>query len=87
MKNVFNTKYTICRAKKPSSEPTREQIKGDRQNYLKSGGSIERINGPQAGGFKQRAFSNFEGDFASILEEEERWEDLQVPHCRPDSTP
>ena len=32
--------------------------------------------GQQAEGFKQRAFSNFEGDFASILEEEERWEDL-----------
>ena len=46
------------------------------ENYLKSGGSIERINGLQAGGFKQRAFSNFEGDFTSILEEEERWEDL-----------
>ena len=76
MKNVFNLKDTICRANKPSSEPTREQITGAMENYLKSGGSIERINGPQAGDFKQRAFSNFEGDFASILEEEERWEDL-----------
>ncbi len=75
MKNVFNSKVTICRANKPSSEPTREQITGAIENYLKSGGSIERINGPQAGGFKQRAFSNFRGDFSSILEEE-RWEDL-----------
>ena len=72
---MFNSKVTICRANKPSSEPTREQT-GAIENYLKSGGSIERINGLQAGGFKQRAFSNFEGDFASILEEEERWEDL-----------
>ena len=76
MKNVFNSKVTICRANNPSSEPTREKITGAIENYLKSGGSIERINGPQAGGFKQRAFSNFEGDFASILEEKERWEDL-----------
>ena len=75
MKNVFNSKDTICRANKPSSEPTREQITGAIENYLKSGGSIERINGPQAGGLKQSAFSNFEGDYASILEEE-RWEDL-----------
>ena len=76
MKNVFNSKDTIFRANKPSSEPTREQIKGAMENYLKSGGSIEQINGPQAEGFKQRAFSNFEGDFASILEEQKRWEDL-----------
>ena len=76
MKNVFNSKVTICRANKPSSEPTREQITGAIENYLKSSGSIERIIGPQSGGFKQRAFSNFEGDFASILEEEERWEDF-----------
>ena len=75
MKNVFNSKDTICRANKPSSEPTREQKKGAMENYLKSGESIERINGLQAGGFKHCAFSNFEGDFASILEEE-RWEDL-----------
>ncbi len=73
---MFNSKISICRANKPSSEPTREQIKGGAmENYLKSTGSIERINGPQVGGFKERAFSNFEGDFASILEEE-RWEDL-----------
>ena len=52
MKNVFNSKDTICRANKPSSEPTREQITGAMENYLKSGGSIERINGPQAGDFK-----------------------------------
>ena len=76
MKNVFNSKDTIFRANKPSSEPTREQITGAMENYLKSGGCIERINGLQAGGFKRSAFSNFEGDFASILEEEERWEDL-----------
>ena len=76
MKNVFNSKVTICLANKPSSEPTREQITGAMEHYLKSGGSTERINGPQAGDFKQRAFSNFDGDFASILEEEERWEDL-----------
>ena len=75
MKNVFNSKDTICRENKPSSEPTREQITGAMENYLKSGGSIERINGPQAGDFKQRAFSNFEDDFASILEKE-RWEEL-----------
>ncbi|MCS5546532.1 MAG: hypothetical protein NZ867_06970, partial [SAR324 cluster bacterium] len=67
MKNVFNSKDTIFRANKPSSEPTREQVTYAMENYLKSGGSIERINGPQAGSFKQRAFSNFEGDFASIL--------------------
>ena len=72
----MNSKDTICRANKPSYELTRVQIKGAIGDYLKSGGSIERINGPQAGDFKQRAFSNFEGDFASILEEEERWEDL-----------
>ena len=76
MKNAFNSKDTRCRANKTSSEPTREQIACAMKNYLKSGGSIEHINGPQAGDFKQRAFSNFEGDFASILEEEERWEDL-----------
>ena len=76
MKNVFNSKDTICRTHKSSSETTREQIKGAMENYLKSGGSIERINGPQAGDFKQCAFSNFKDDFASILEEEERWEDL-----------
>ena len=76
MKNVFNSKVTICLANKPSSEPTREQVTYVMENYLKPGGSIERINGPLAGDFKQRAFSNFEGDFASILEEEERWEDL-----------
>ena len=52
MKNVFNSKVTICRANKPSSEPTREQIKGAMENYLKSGGNIERKNGQQAGGFK-----------------------------------
>ena len=76
MKNVFNSKCTMSQANKPSSEPTREQITGSMENYLKSGGSIERINGPHAGDFKQRAFSNFKGDFASILEEEERWENL-----------
>ena len=75
MKNVFNLKDTVCRANKPSSEPTREQITGAIENYLKSGGSIERINRPQAGGFKQHAFSNFKGDFANILEEE-RWGNL-----------
>ena len=57
------------------------------ENDLKSAGSIERINGPQAGGFKHRAFSNFESDFASILEEEESWEDLWVHPCGPDSMP
>ena len=72
MKNVFDSKVTICRANKPSSAPTREQITGAMEDYLKSGGSIERINGPLTGDFKQRAFPNFEGDFASILEEEER---------------
>ena len=76
MKNVFNSKGTICRTNKPSSEPTREQMTGAMEYYLKSGGSIKRISGPQVGDFKQRSFSNFEGDFASILEEEERWEDL-----------
>ena len=76
MKNVFNSKVTICRANKPSSEPTREQVTDAMENYLKSGGSIERINGPQAGGFKKRAFLNFKRDFANILEEEERWEDF-----------
>ena len=76
MKNVFNSKDTICRTNKPSSEPTREQMTGAMENYLKSGVSIERISGPQVGDFKQHAFSNFEGDFASILEEEERWEYL-----------
>ena len=67
MKNVFNSKDTICRANKPSSEPTLEQIKGAMENYLKSGGSIERINEPQVGDFKQHTFSYFEGDFTSIL--------------------
>ena len=52
MKNVFNSKDTICRANKPSSEPTREQITGAMENYLKSGGSIEQKNGPQTGDFK-----------------------------------
>ena len=75
MKNVFNSKVTIYRANKSSSEPTREQITGAMENYLKSGGSIERINGPQTGDFKQCTFSDFEDDFASILEEE-RWENL-----------
>ena len=46
MKNVFNSKDTICRANKPSSEPTREQITGAMVNYLKSSGSTEQINGP-----------------------------------------
>ncbi|MDP6308823.1 MAG: hypothetical protein QGF45_10155 [SAR324 cluster bacterium] len=46
------------------------------EDYLKSGGNIERVSGPQTGDFKQRAFANFEGDFANILEEEERWDDL-----------
>ncbi len=72
---MLNSKVTICRANKPSSEPTCEQITDAIENYLKSGGSIERINGLQARDFKQRAFSNFEGDFSSILEEE-RCEDL-----------
>ena len=40
------------------------------EDYLKSGVSIERINGPLIGNFKQRAFPKFEGDLASILEEE-----------------
>ena len=30
----------------------------------------------QTGDLKQRAFANFGGDFANILEEEERWDDL-----------
>ena len=67
MKNEFDSKNTICRANKPLSEPTREQIKGAMENYLKSGGSIERINGPQVGDFKQRAFSNLEDDFARVF--------------------
>ncbi len=49
---------------------------GAMEVFLKSGGSIERIEGPQLGDFKQRAYANFEGDFANILEEEERWDDL-----------
>jgi hypothetical protein len=32
------------------------------EDYLKSGGNIERVSGPQTGDFKQRAFANFEGD-------------------------
>ena len=70
MKNVFNSKDTICRANKPSSEPTSEQMTVAIQNYIKSGGSIERKNEPQVGDFKQHTFSYFEDDFASILEEE-----------------
>ena len=73
MNNVFNSKDAICRANKPSSKPTREQI-GAMENCLKSGGSIERINGPQVGVFKQRALK-IESDFANITEEE-RLEDL-----------
>ena len=58
MKNKFNSKYTIYLANKTSSAPTREQITGAMENYLKSGGCIEQINEPQAGAFKQRAFLN-----------------------------
>jgi len=36
MKNVFNSKVTMCRANNLSSEPTREQTKGAMENYLKS---------------------------------------------------
>ena len=53
-----------------------KNISNAMEDYLKSGGSIERVSGPQTGDFKQRAFANFEGDFADILEEEERWDDL-----------
>ena len=77
MGNKFNSKRTFYKKKKKTSEaPTREQVTGAMEDYLKSGGSIEHINGPQIGDFKQRAFANFDGDFANILEEEERWDDL-----------
>ena len=77
MANKFNSKRTFYKKKKKNSvAPTREQVTGAMEDYLKSGGSIEHINGPQIGDFKQRAFANFDGDFANILEEEERWDDL-----------
>jgi hypothetical protein len=77
MANKFNSKRTFYKKKKKTSEaPTREQVTGAMEDYLKSGGSIEHISGPQIGDFKQRAFANFDGDFANILEEEERWDDL-----------
>ena len=77
MGNKFNSKRTFYKKKKKNSvAPTREQVTGAMEDYLKSGGSIEHISGPQIGDFKQRAFANFDGDFANILEEEERWDDL-----------
>ena len=77
MSNKFNSKRTFYKKKKKTSEEkTREPVTGALEDYLKSGGSIERVSGPQTGDFKQRAFANFEGDFANILEEEERWDDL-----------
>ena len=77
MANKFNSKRTFHKKKKKNFvAPTREQVTGAMEDYLKSGGSIEHINGPQIGDFKQRAFANFDGDFANILEEEERWDDL-----------
>ena len=77
MDNKFNIKQTLYNKKKPPQrDPTREQVTNAMENFLKSGGFIERISGPQIGDFKQRAFSNFNGDFANILEEEERWDDI-----------
>jgi hypothetical protein len=76
MANKFNSKRTFYKKKKKTSAPTREQVTGAMEVYLKSGGSIERISSPQIGDFKQRAFANFDGDYANILEEEERWDDL-----------
>ena len=63
MKNVFNSKDTICRANKPSFEPTREQITGAMENYLKSGGSIERINGPHGWRLQTERFLKLLGRF------------------------
>ena len=77
MANKFNsTRRYHKKKKKISDAPTREQVIGAMEDFLKSGGSIERVKGPQTGDYKQRAFANFEGDFANILEEEERWDDL-----------
>ena len=76
MKKNFNSKRAFYKKKKASPAPTREQIKGAMEDYLKSGGNIERVDGPEIGDFKQRAFANFDGDFGNILEEEERWDDL-----------
>ena len=76
MMKKFNSKRSYYKKKKTSAAPTREQVMGAMEVFLKSGGSIERIEGPQLGDFKQRAYANFEGDFANILEEEERWDDL-----------
>ena len=76
MKKQFSSKRAYYKKKKASPAPTREQIMGAMEDYLKSGGSIERIDCPQTGDFKQKAYANFEGDYANILEEEERWDDL-----------
>ena len=77
MPNKFNSRRRYHKNKKIVSDaPTREQVTGATEDYLKSGGSIERVTGPQNGDYKQRAFANFEGDFGNILEEEERWDDL-----------
>ena len=81
MANKFNsTRRYHKNKKKVSDAPTREQVIGAMEDFLKSGGSIERVTGPQTGDYKQRAFANFEGDFANILEEEERWDDLYPYH-------
>ena len=76
MKKQFSSKRAYYKKKKASPAPTREQIMGAMEDYLKSGGSIERIDSPQTGDFKQKAYANFEGDYANILEEEERCDDL-----------
>ena len=77
MDNKFNTKRTFYKKLRSTTEaPTREQVSGAMEDFLKSGGSIKRLDGPDAGDYKQRAFANFEGDFANLLEEEERWDDL-----------
>lgn len=76
MKKQFSSKRAYYKKKKASPAPTREQIMGAMEDYLKSGGSIERIDSPQTGDFKLKAYANFEGDYANILEDEERWDDL-----------
>ena len=54
MKKQFSSKRAYYKKKKASPAPTREQIMGAMEDYLKSGGSIERIDSPQTGDFKQK---------------------------------
>ncbi|MBC8258540.1 MAG: hypothetical protein H8E38_05950 [SAR324 cluster bacterium] len=76
MKNRFFGQR-ILRKKKKSLDPTRIQIEEALNSFKSAGGKIQKVGNEHDPEDKtRRAYSNFDGEFGSILEEEERWDDF-----------